>query len=260
MPTVVMNDSKVEAQIGEVLLNVARREAAHIGFVCDGNGLCQTCECRVVQGAQHLNPPNEVERIWLTDEQLEEGRRLACQASVRGPGPIEVETRAEEFRRYIQDIFSPPPESNAGENVGRFLNRMVQINVDHVRRWPSNMFYAISNIFSIPFTVAHARTLVNDTWRITQSLTNLGETTMPETEQQPARLPAEAQPRLSAPAAAPAPAAKPAPPASESKPQPPGAERKPEPASTEEPEPPNESGSSQQPPAGGRRPPRSSRK
>lgn len=173
MPTLVLNDQELNTQIGELILNVARREAAHIGFVCDGNGLCQTCECRILKGAEHLNPPNEVEQIWLTQEQLDAGHRLACQVSMRGPGPVEVLTRAEELRRKTASIFSPPEGTSLGENLGKLISALVQINIEHVRRWPFNMFYSISNTSSVQATIDKARDVINDTWRITRSMTGI---------------------------------------------------------------------------------------
>jgi ferredoxin len=173
MPTLILNDQELTTQIGEVVLNVARREAAHIGFVCDGNGLCQTCECRIMKGSEHVNPPNEVEQIWLTQEQIDEGRRLACQVSMRGPGPVEVLTRAEELRRKTESVFSPPAGTSLGENLGQLISSLMEINIEHVRRWPFNMFYSLSNTASVPLTVAGARDVVNDTWRITRSMTGI---------------------------------------------------------------------------------------
>ncbi len=170
MPTVIINDESVESQIGERLLDTARRDAAHIGFVCDGNGLCQMCECVVLKGGDHLSPPNQIERIWLTEDQLEYGTRLACQVSVRGPGPVEVLTRAERLRREAIDVISPPPGTNVGENLGRLVNDLLRINVDHVERWPFNMLYALSNTLAVQFSLNNLWQIFGDTIRITTKL------------------------------------------------------------------------------------------
>lgn len=47
-------------------------------------GLCGTCRCTIVQGAEHLGPLNEAE----SDADLEEGERLACQCTISG-GTVE---------------------------------------------------------------------------------------------------------------------------------------------------------------------------
>ncbi|WP_129673251.1 2Fe-2S iron-sulfur cluster-binding protein [Candidatus Chloroploca sp. Khr17] len=128
MTTVIINDVPMEAKVGERVLNVARRNAAHIGFVCDNNGLCQTCRCQVLAGADQLNPPSEIELAWLTPAQLDDGTRLACQTVIRGTGEIRVESFAETMRRMALAVISPPrgtdPVSNLLGLGTRLLNRV----------------------------------------------------------------------------------------------------------------------------------------
>ncbi|NJP06958.1 MAG: (2Fe-2S)-binding protein, partial [Chloroflexaceae bacterium] len=170
MPELMINDTPVHTQIGELVLDAARREGVHIGFVCGGNGLCQTCECRILSGEEHLSPPNDVEKIWLTEAQLEEKRRLGCQASVRGPGPVEIETRAEELRQKAIAVFSSPPGTTVGENLGQFINTFIHINMEHVRRFPFNMFYSVTKTFSTPITVDDARRMLEDVRRMSSNM------------------------------------------------------------------------------------------
>lgn len=99
MPTVIVNDESMEYETGERLLAVARRNAAHIGFVCDGRAICQTCRCRILEGSEHVSVPNRAERSLLPESRLEMGYRLACQVTITGAGPLSVITRAEELRR-----------------------------------------------------------------------------------------------------------------------------------------------------------------
>lgn len=53
-------------------------DALGMPFGCT-DGLCGTCICRVVKGADNLEPKNDKE----IDMDLEEGQRLACQAVVK---------------------------------------------------------------------------------------------------------------------------------------------------------------------------------
>ncbi len=101
MPNVTINGETFTAQTGERLVDPGRRNGAHIGFFCDGRGICQTCACRVVKGNDQLSEPNEVERIWLSQAQLDAGERLACQTQITGAGAIEIETRAEDMRNQL---------------------------------------------------------------------------------------------------------------------------------------------------------------
>lgn len=139
MPSVIINDVELEARVGERLLNVARRNAAHIGFVCDGNGICQTCQCRVLAGVDQLSPPSEAELIWMPERRLAEGHRLACQTVLRGPGRVRVITKAEELRRQTLDVVRPPRGADGLDNLEPLLDNLVRMNVDQLVRYPFNL-------------------------------------------------------------------------------------------------------------------------
>ena len=51
MANVMINGEPAAADVGEDLLTVARRQGAVIGFLCDGRGMCTTCQCQVLAGA-----------------------------------------------------------------------------------------------------------------------------------------------------------------------------------------------------------------
>jgi len=99
MSRLTINDHTVDARDGENVLALARRHGLHVWFLCDGRGLCRTCECRVLEGADQLNPPTRIERGALAGDRLQEGYRLACQAAVRGPGDVALLSTAERLRR-----------------------------------------------------------------------------------------------------------------------------------------------------------------
>jgi len=108
MPKVIINDEEFEAQEGEHLLDVARKNGAHIGFICNGNGLCASCECKILEGADQLTPPNEIEKQWLSPARIEQGNRLGCQATIQSAGkntPIKTLTRVEALKRQFTGFF-----------------------------------------------------------------------------------------------------------------------------------------------------------
>lgn len=166
MPEVFINDEAVEIEAGERLLDAARRHASHIGFVCDGNGLCQMCECTVLKGDDLLNPPTESEYAWLTQWQLENQRRLACQASPRKEGTIEVLTRAEDLRRQTIAAFNPPEGADRQENLNRLFNSVMTVNLEHLKRFPVNVYYASIGVFALRPTFESARQMLDDCRRI----------------------------------------------------------------------------------------------
>lgn len=146
MPTVIINDVSLEAKMGERLLNIARRNAAHIGFACDGNGICQTCQCRVLDGAQFLSPPSQAERDWLPEARLAKGYRLACQAGLRGRGPVSILTTVEELRRQTLDVVSPPAGQRGLDNLGPLLETWTQLNIDQIALFPFNVLNTLTRV------------------------------------------------------------------------------------------------------------------
>lgn len=78
---------------GVNLLQAALDQGADAAYDCM-EGSCGTCAVKVVSGARHLSDPTEEERDILGDR-LEEGYRLACQATAPGdaserPAPSEA--------------------------------------------------------------------------------------------------------------------------------------------------------------------------
>ncbi len=146
MTTVIINDVAVEALPGDGLLDVARRNRAHIGFVCDGNGLCTTCECLVLVGAENLSVPNRAERDWLPPARLAKGYRLACQSTLNGLGPVAVLTRAEEVRRLWNNMVNAPTDSTYDQNWRRFVSYSVQLTTDHLSMFPMNLARTVARL------------------------------------------------------------------------------------------------------------------
>jgi chlorosome envelope protein I len=145
MPKVIINGETYEAQSGEVLLDVARRNGAHIGFVCDGLGFCATCECRVLEGVEALSPQTRDEVDWL-GPRLKRGYRLSCQTRVQGPDTVEVITRPELLRRQFEAIFAPAKGETSVDNASRFLTNLTQITVDHLTQAPAGLTGTLNRI------------------------------------------------------------------------------------------------------------------
>lgn len=80
--TFISNDNKqVEAPDNSNLLRVSLREKGGIPFKC-GGGLCGTCKCTIESGYESLGALTPKERKLLTQEQIDNRVRLACQTFV----------------------------------------------------------------------------------------------------------------------------------------------------------------------------------
>ena len=82
--TFISNNAKVvSTPEGGNLLRISLREQGGIPFKC-GGGLCGTCKCRVEAGIAHTDAVKPKERRHLSDEELRQGWRMACQTFVHG--------------------------------------------------------------------------------------------------------------------------------------------------------------------------------
>lgn len=66
---------------GTTVFNAANWAGLAIDSTCGGRGTCGKCKVRLIQGA---GPINEADRRFLTGDELAEGWRLSCRASIRG--------------------------------------------------------------------------------------------------------------------------------------------------------------------------------
>ena len=123
---IYINDRPCEAQVGNLLLSVAQHNKSHIGYICGGNGICQSCFVYVREGAEFLSQPGEEEKAFISDKLFQEGGRLACRTTIVKEGSIRVVTRAETLRRIV-----------LGLNVPGFITYAQTIGYNVVNRLPS---------------------------------------------------------------------------------------------------------------------------
>jgi ferredoxin len=72
----------------ECVLDAAWRADVPLASSCGGQGVCGDCVVRIVDGAENLCPPDEVERTWLARNGDPPQTRLSCRLKVTGPAVI----------------------------------------------------------------------------------------------------------------------------------------------------------------------------
>ena len=87
------NNLVVTAAENANLLRVSLREKGGIPFKC-GGGLCGTCLCKIERGHEHTDAVKAKEKKLLTESQLAEGYRLACQTFLSGDIAVSWKARA----------------------------------------------------------------------------------------------------------------------------------------------------------------------
>jgi len=134
---IYINDRPCEAKVGDLLLNTAKQNKSHIGYICGGNGICQSCFVYVLEGADCLSAPGEDEKAFISDRLFAEGGRLACRATIVKEGTIRVLTRAEKFRRIV-----------LGLNVPGFITYAQTIGYNVTNKLPSGVSNIVSRVQS----------------------------------------------------------------------------------------------------------------
>lgn len=141
--TITINNRSCEAVTGERLIDAARTSHSHIGYFCGGNGICQTCYVKVLEGAELLSPLSETEKAMLSDRLIGEGTRMACLATIEKPGTIKVLSAVEEVREMFETAphLLPAYSAKMGweslvkipETVALQINRTIQGKFDLVQ-------------------------------------------------------------------------------------------------------------------------------
>ncbi len=108
-------DVKVSAELHDNVLTLAQKAGVSIDAPCSGNGTCGKCRLRLISGA--------VEHEWsrhITQEELDDGWRLACQSRVIGDAVFLVPATAGAFEADIRtaDLSSPAEVARYDAAVG----------------------------------------------------------------------------------------------------------------------------------------------
>jgi uncharacterized 2Fe-2S/4Fe-4S cluster protein (DUF4445 family) len=77
-----------ECNAGDSLLDCSRQLGAGISSICGGKGKCQSCKVRVLKGS--VSEPTANEEAVFTQEEIDQGWRLACQAYAKDDCRIEI--------------------------------------------------------------------------------------------------------------------------------------------------------------------------
>ncbi len=83
-------EKAVEIRTEATFLELALKHRIPISHTCDGMGTCGTCLIRFDQGAEKLEPRNEIEQEIADARDLPANERLACQTTCFAPATVTV--------------------------------------------------------------------------------------------------------------------------------------------------------------------------
>ena len=174
MAKLEFNDERIEAREGETLVQAARRHGSYVWFLCDGRGICQTCECRIISGDENLSEVSEFERASLGEKRRRRRYRLGCQARLVGSGPVLVVSRAEELRRRAREVLLGSKGRSLWERLQDLSGDSLSATVDLLTGVTSVSPHAIPQLVKYPPTPARVVDYVRDTVRLAGRLWSSG--------------------------------------------------------------------------------------
>jgi len=106
MTTVRFVDQKLETsiEVGQSILQAARKVHAPEGDACGGVCACSTCHVYVEQGSELLSPASEQEEDILDKAfDVRINSRLGCQAKAQRDGVVVVRISQESLKAYANE-------------------------------------------------------------------------------------------------------------------------------------------------------------
>ena len=127
-------DQKVSAAFGENILTLAQKANVMIDAPCSGNGTCGKCRVRLISGIVDSGRSSR-----LSDEDYEDGWRLACQSTVAADAVLWVPAAAGAFVSGIQTA-----DLGSSEEVERYSAKMDEIFSAGISRGCSEAGYGVA--------------------------------------------------------------------------------------------------------------------
>ncbi len=75
---------EVSTSSDATILELAEQEDIGIEALCGGEGVCGTCTVKVEDGDQNLSAVTDAERAVLSEDEINVGKRLGCEARIQG--------------------------------------------------------------------------------------------------------------------------------------------------------------------------------
>lgn len=127
-------DVKVPAQRGDNIMELAQKAGVQIDVPCSGNGTCGKCRVRLISGGLDVE-----KNMKLSEEDYEDGWRLACQSRVNSDAVIWVPASAGAFKSDIQTA-----DLSSEEELKTYENALEEVFASGLSRGCTETGYGIA--------------------------------------------------------------------------------------------------------------------
>jgi uncharacterized 2Fe-2S/4Fe-4S cluster protein (DUF4445 family) len=93
---------RASVTVGRTLLDAVHAARLEVSNVCAGRGVCGKCRVVVTSGSEFLSPATDLERMSLSDADIQQGFRIACCARITAPGPLSIQIPPESLTEAQQ--------------------------------------------------------------------------------------------------------------------------------------------------------------
>lgn len=78
------NKPSLEVAVGAFLMRSLLDAGLPVASSCNGDGVCAKCGVRIIEGMEHLTPPNPTELFLKEKNNIRSDIRISCQTKVLG--------------------------------------------------------------------------------------------------------------------------------------------------------------------------------
>jgi uncharacterized 2Fe-2S/4Fe-4S cluster protein (DUF4445 family) len=101
-------ERRVRMSVGRTLLDATLAARLEVSNVCAGRGVCGKCRLEIVSGGENVSPVTDLERMSISEQDIEQGFRVACCARITNAAPITLhippENLAEGYQLLVAGI------------------------------------------------------------------------------------------------------------------------------------------------------------
>lgn len=92
MPKIKFIKDKPELTVpkGANLMRALLDHGLPVASSCDGDGVCSKCRIKIIEGAENLSSPNDVELILKEQNNIGKEYRISCQTEVHGDVTVDA--------------------------------------------------------------------------------------------------------------------------------------------------------------------------
>ena len=135
---------------GISIFDAAKALGIDLSSLCGGKGTCGKCKVKIEEGIEGLKPPTEQELKHITEEEIEAGYRLACQAVPTTTVSVYVPERSRIGKQRLQTAGLDVPVKQLNPLVKKYFVRLPKPTLQDPRSDEDRLLDALNAEYDLP--------------------------------------------------------------------------------------------------------------